>query len=396
MTTTSGRVAASVSKSRRNAHAVSSGEPPPSRVPIAPWTSRAATSPCPTPGEQRGDVTCVAHDVGEREVGDALAVGGAAADEDARLGRERTEQLARESRLADPGSSDDRRERRGAIGGRGVEGRAQPAELLAAPDERRRDRARERRHIRPEPQEPVGGERLALPLRIDRRRRLGVDDVRHRCVRRDADQHLTGRRRLLESRCDVDRVTGGELLIGCRAAHDHLTGVDAGTRDDPDAVLTGKLVVQPADGVADLGRRPNGAQRVVLVHDGHPEDGHHRVADELLDGAAVPLEHVLHDVEVSPHHATQELCVEPLSERGRVGDVGEEDGDDLARLRGDTGARKVRAAAGTEPCRPVVLAAAGRAGHGREPTGCGVGSSRAPPRHLGDGCISSRALSFGP
>ena len=44
------------------------------------------------------------------------------------------------------------------------------------------------------------------------------------------------------------------------------------------------------DGVAHLDRRPNRAQRVVLVDLREPEDGHRRVADELLDRAAVALE----------------------------------------------------------------------------------------------------------
>ena len=80
----------------------------------------------------------------------------------------------------------------------------------------------------------------------------------------------------------------------------------------------------------------------------------------------MPLEHALHDVEVPPHDATQELGVEPLPERGRLREVDEEDGDDLARLGRDAGAHEVRAAPGTEPCGRVVFATAGRAGHTRE------------------------------
>ena len=154
---------------------------------------------------------------------------------------------------------------------------------------------------------------------------------------------------------------------------DHLAGVDAGAGGDPDAVLAAELVVEPVERVADLGRRANGAERIVLVHDRHAEDGHDRVADELLDGAAVPLEHALHGVEVPPHHAAQELGVEPLAERGRLGDVCEEDGDDLPRLGRDASAREARAAAGAEPCvasfsRPqagqVMRASLRRAGRG--------------------------------
>ena len=93
--TTSGRDAASVSKSRRNAHAVSSGEPGSSFAPIAPRMRRVATGPRSTfarsasrPASGSAPATSP-DDVGEREVGDALAVRNAASDHDARLDLER-------------------------------------------------------------------------------------------------------------------------------------------------------------------------------------------------------------------------------------------------------------------------------------------------------------------
>ena len=61
------------------------------------------------------------------------------------------------------------------------------------------------------------------------------------------------------------------------------------------------------------------------------EDGHHRVADELLDGAAVRLERGAHLLEVARHDAPDRLGVDPLSAPGGVDDVAEEDGDGLAR-----------------------------------------------------------------
>ena len=42
--------------------------------------------------------------------------------------------------------------------------------------------------------------------------------------------------------------------------------------------------------LADGERGPHGALGVVLVRDGRAEERHHRVTDELLDGAAVALE----------------------------------------------------------------------------------------------------------
>ena len=49
----------------------------------------------------------------------------------------------------------------------------------------------------------------------------------------------------------------------------------------------------------------NRAKRVVLVELRQPEDGHDRVADELLDHAAVALELGAHRVEVAGHHLTK-------------------------------------------------------------------------------------------
>ena len=55
------------------------------------------------------------------------------------------------------------------------------------------------------------------------------------------------------------------------------------------------------------------------------EDGHHRVADELLDGAAVPLEIAFISSKYRPSRRAQGLGVESLAERGRPDDVAEED-----------------------------------------------------------------------
>ena len=63
-----------------------------------------------------------------------------------------------------------------------------------------------------------------------------------------------------------------------------LAGQDAGSRLDPGA--------ERADGVDELERGPDGALGIVLVCGRGAPDGHHRVADELLDRAAVAADHV--------------------------------------------------------------------------------------------------------
>ena len=118
--------------------------------------------------------------------------------------------------------------------------------------------------------EPIGGDRLRFPLQLELSLVPELDRVAHEPHRLDADEHLSRLGRLLEPRRDVDGVPGRQPLLGAR--HD-LAGVHADSPTDPEL----------RKGVAHLDRRPAGAQGVVLVHDGHAEDGHHSVADEFLD-----------------------------------------------------------------------------------------------------------------
>ena len=102
------------------------------------------------------------------------------------------------------------------------------------------------------------------------------------------------------------------------------------------------------------------AERIVFVRDRDPEDGHDRVADELLDRPAVALDDPPQVFEVPPHARTQRLRIRRLAERGRADEIAEEHGDDLPllarRLRGQRGA-----AGAAEPSVAGVLATAGRA-----------------------------------
>jgi len=64
----------------------------------------------------------------------------------------------------------------------------------------------------------------------------------------------------------------------------------------------------------------------------HAEDGHDRVADELLDHAAVALDDPLHLLEVAGEQASQRLRVGRLAERRRPRDVAEQNRDGLSLL----------------------------------------------------------------
>ena len=99
------------------------------------------------------------------------------------------------------------------------------------------------------------------------------------------DEDLAGFRVLLQPGGNVDDVASDEELLAVAHGRDDLARVDA----DPCLEVERDLVVEGADRGLDRQRRPNGPLRVVVVDAGDAEDGHRRVADELLDGAAVRL-----------------------------------------------------------------------------------------------------------
>jgi hypothetical protein len=112
---------------------------------------------------------------------------------------------------------------------------------------------------------------------------------------------------------DVDGVARDEcvaLSVGSLTGDD-LARVDA----DPDLDL---------DRVAELQRCAHGPERVVLVHLRHAEHGHHGVADELLDRAAVTLDRRSSRLEVPRHRGARRFRIEPLGASGRADHIAEE------------------------------------------------------------------------
>ena len=127
-------------------------------------------------------------------------------------------------------------------------------------------------------------DRLRLALCLDRLGLAVVDRLARRAVGRLADEDPVHRRRRLQARRGVDDVACRHpLAFGRpRAERDQrLTGVHG----DPHLELV--LLVRP---VADGERCPDGPLRIVLVRRRRAEERHHRVADELLDGATEALE----------------------------------------------------------------------------------------------------------
>ena len=130
--------------------------------------------------------------------------------------------------------------------------------------------------------------------------------------------------------------------------------------------------VQPFERLAHLRCGAHGAEGILIVRHRNPEDGHHRVADVLLDRSAVALDDLAHAREVAAHDVTQRLRVEPLAERRRAGHVREQDGHRLACRARRGRLRERRAAIPAVPEAHRVLFAARRTtDHPRHPTAAG-------------------------
>ena len=132
-------------------------------------------------------------------------------------------------------------------------------------------------------------------------------------------------------------------------------------------MLALEIDVQGDEGLAHPDRGAHRSHGVVLVEPRDPEDRHHRVTDELLDRAAVALDHGGHLVEVPAHHAAERLGVEPLAERRGPRHVGEDDRDDLPDVGrgGFRLAERRRAVLAEASLVGVLLSAGGTALHER-------------------------------
>ena len=170
-------------------------------------------------------------------------------------------------------------------------------------------------------------------------------------ARRLAEQGLTGQRRLLKSHGDRHCGTRRKRLSGGRVSDEDLAGVDACSDLEREALVSLEVGVQRDQGISKVLGRSDRAERIVLVHQRDAEDRHCRVPDELLHGAAVPLDDRAHRVEIAPHDAAQHLRVESAGDVREIDDADEENRDRLpslfsgcrlgARLFGETELRVV-------------------------------------------------------
>ena len=152
-----------------------------------------------------------------------------------------------------------------------MEGVEHAASLAAAADHRRAGALRPPRRVGGDRHKPEGLERRALALDRQRRDRRGVHRMTDQAERVVPEQDVSGSRRLLEPRGDIDDVTRRERAARRGRARDGLPRVDPDAHREIDTALAPQLTAQVSDLLAHLRCRPHRPQRVVLMHDGIPK-----------------------------------------------------------------------------------------------------------------------------
>ena len=217
------------------------------------------------------------------------------------------EELEYESALADSRDADQRDELGPPLLPRSRQRRGKSHELVLPSDQRRGGPVLDVHPVQRTPlDDPEGRHRFGLAFRLHR---LGVfegDGALGRAVGRLVDQDAVGGGGGLQAGCCVDDVAGGHALPRLRA---RVQRDERLARGDPDPHLEVARFLGP---LADCKRGTDGALRVVLVRDRRAEERHHRVADELLDGPAVPLELVPQALVIRTEDGLHVLRVERL------------------------------------------------------------------------------------
>ena len=333
------------SKSLRTAHNVSSGVASPPAMPSScairspirsTWSSaairvemrRRASSGSSVPT----DPDRLLHRLHDRQEGDAVAVGEAAPAEHPRAIPDPGHEGLQEPRLPDPADPQHGEQLARLIGHRAIEGTQQERELALAPDHGSVEPPGEPDGDRIHLQDPIRRQGLALALQRERLQRVGQDRVTHEAIGGLADQDLARPGSLLEPRRDVHGIAGAELGRRTRLGDHDLPGVQPDTDLDLDAVCVPEFPVERGERSLHVGGGPNRPEGIVLADLRHAEHRQHGVTDELLDRAAVALDHGPHGVEVAGQHDPERLGVEPFAERCRAHDVAEQDRHGAASL----------------------------------------------------------------
>src|SRR5207247_1367295 len=213
-------------------------------------------------------------------------------------------ELTREPALSDAGLAVDREQVCAPVTQRPFVRVHQEVELCLAADERSLYRARAstagplRAGGSPDPH------RLRQPLQLDGTEVLDVDPAEGEPMRAGPDQELAWLGCLLETRREIDRLSGCEGRLAVLG--DDLAGLDADAR----------VELELLDRVENREPGANRALGIVLVCHRDAERGHHGVACELLDDPAVRGHAVRDAVEERLDTATHDLRIQTRYQPG--------------------------------------------------------------------------------
>ena len=178
----------------------------------------------------------------------------------------------------------------------------------------------------------VQGQRRRLSLQLHRLQLLVVEDALGRPVGLLRDRDPVDRRHSLQAGGGVDHVAGDDSLALFRVGSE---GDDGLAGADPDPHLQrehGVRLVELLDRLQRAEAGPDRALGIVLMRDRGAEDRHHRVPNELLDRAGIPLDLLPKACMVGADAGAHVLRICLLRGGGEADEIAEEDGDNLALL----------------------------------------------------------------
>ena len=278
-------------------------------------------------GRFLGDPKPLAHHLRERPIRDPVAVGQAASGMEQEVVGQAVgvlDEFPTKPRLADAGRPGDRHQTCDAMLDAGVKQVLDQSQVGVAPHQRRLKArfallaADAAHHSSGMPQV----HRLSLALEDMLAGVLVGDRGRAHLPSDVVDQHLSGLGRRLNPRGCVDPVSDHDPLPGIRL-RGHLARYHRCARSQPRGFGT---LAERGHRIDDLERGSNRALGVVLTGPRHAPDGHHRVANELLDRASVPFDDRSSGIEIAGEQLAHILGVARLSEAGEVDEVDEQDG----------------------------------------------------------------------
>ena len=150
-----------------------------------------------------------------------------------------------------------------------------------------------------------------------------------------AEQDPAGLGGRLQARGGVHHVAEDRVLaVAAHVAHagDHLTAVDPDPQPKLERVPVAIELAQGGDSLVHGQGGVDRPDRIILVGDRRPEQGHDGVAHELVDGAAVEGDRLGQASEHRCRELTHVLGVEALRQGGEPDDVGEQHADESALL----------------------------------------------------------------